>query len=78
MIRITYFRDKCIGCGVCAEIAPFRWRMSKKDGKSSLINGEKNKNIYQVIIDLDEQRDNKLAAENCPVKIIRLQRTGKK
>jgi len=75
MLRITYFREKCIGCGVCVEIAPFRWRMSKKDGKSTLLNSTQKNNIFQVVVDTDEEKDNKLAAENCPVKIIRLQTT---
>jgi len=75
MLRITYFRDKCIGCGVCAEIAPFRWRMSKKDGKCTLINSKEKNNIYQAIVDTDEEKDNKLAAANCPVNIIRIQKT---
>ena len=73
MIRITYFRDKCIGCGVCSEIAPFRWRMSKKDGKSTLIQSKKTNNLYQIIVDDDELNDNNLAADNCPVKIIRIE-----
>ena len=75
MLRITYFREKCIGCGVCVEIAPFRWRMSKKDGKSTLLNSTQKNNIFQVVVDTDEEKDNKLAAENCPVNIIRLQAT---
>ncbi len=75
MLRITYFREKCIGCGVCVEIAPFRWRMSKKDGKSTLLHSQKKNNVYQVIVDIDEKKDNKLAAENCPVSIIHIQET---
>jgi len=75
MLRITYFREKCIGCGVCVEIAPFRWRMSKKDGKSTLLHSKKKNNVYQKVVDTDEEKDNKLAAENCPVNIIRLQQT---
>ena len=73
MQRITYFRDKCIGCGVCVEIAPYRWRMSKKDGKSTLIHGTIKNKVHQTVVDDDEEKDNKLAAENCPVKIIRIQ-----
>ena len=75
MLRITYFREKCIGCGVCVEIAPFRWRMSKKDGKSTLLNSKQKNNIFQVVVDPDKKKDNKLAAENCPVNIIRIQET---
>ena len=75
MLRITYFREKCIGCGVCVEIAPYRWRMSKKDGKSTLINGHQKNNVHQVVVDQDEEKDNILASDNCPVNIIRIQKT---
>lgn len=73
MIRITYFRDKCIGCGVCSEIAPFRWRMSKKNGKSTLLQGKKTNNFFQIVVDDDELKDNSLAADNCPVNIIHIE-----
>jgi len=33
MITIIQQRAKCIGCNYCVELAPQRWRMSKKDGK---------------------------------------------
>jgi ferredoxin len=75
MLRITYFREKCIGCGVCVEIAPYRWRMSKKDGKSTLINGRQKNNVHQALVDQDEEKDNILASDNCPVNIIRIQKT---
>ena len=25
MLRITFFRNKCIGCNACVEAAPDRW-----------------------------------------------------
>ncbi len=37
MIQITYQRGKCIGCNYCIELAPERWRMNKKDGRSLLL-----------------------------------------
>ncbi len=42
MIQITYQRGKCIGCNYCIELAPERWKMNKKDGRSLLL-GAKNK-----------------------------------
>jgi len=77
MLHISYFRDKCIGCGVCVEIAPYRWRMSQKDGKSTLIRSIRKNTVYQLVVDTYEERDNKLAADNCPVKIIRIQHLKK-
>ncbi len=73
MVRILYHRIKCIGCNGCVEVAPDRWRISKKDGRSNLIGGKNKKGIYQVQVSMDEYEQNLKAAESCPVKIIRLQ-----
>jgi ferredoxin len=74
MIRITLNRNKCIGCGACAEASYSRWRMSRKDGKSVLINGLKKKEIYSVVTGDDEYAENLRAARNCPVKIIEVKK----
>ena len=73
MFRIAHFRNKCIGCNACIEVAPDRWRMSLKDGKSVLIGGREKKGIYHAKVGYDELDDNKIAAKNCPVNIIRIQ-----
>ncbi len=74
MIRITHQREKCIGCNLCVEVARNRWRMSRKDGKSTLVGGEDNKGFYTVLVGDDEWKENKYAADNCPVKIIKLEK----
>ena len=74
MWRITYFRDKCIGCNACVEAASDRWRISRKDGKSILLEGQAHGDTVQALIHDDEHARNALAAANCPVKIIRLSR----
>ena len=74
MIRITHQREKCIGCNLCVEVARNRWRMSRKDGKSTLVGGEDNKGFYSVLVGYDEWKENKYAADNCPVKIIKLEK----
>ncbi len=70
MVIITQQRDKCIGCNYCVELAYDRWRMSKKDGKATLIGGVNRKGFYTVKVREDELEDNIKAAEACPVKII--------
>jgi len=70
MVIITQQRDKCIGCNYCVELAYNRWRMSKKDGKATLIGGVNRKGFYTVKVREDELEDNIKAAEACPVKII--------
>ena len=74
MIRITHQREKCIGCNLCVEVARNRWRMSRKDGKSTIVGGEDNKGFYSVLVGDDEWKVNKYAADNCPVKIIKLEK----
>ena len=72
MVRIIYYRNKCIGCGACVEASPQRWHMSKKDGKSTLLHGKPKKDTFQVVIDDDDLEKNKTAAANCPVSIIKV------
>ncbi len=75
MVRILYHRIKCIGCNGCVEAAPDRWRVSKKDGRSNLIEGTEKRGMYKAYVSIDEFEQNKLAAANCPVKIIRVEIT---
>lgn len=73
MIRIIQQRNKCIGCNACVEAARFRWRISKRDGKCTLIGGKEKSGMYSVIAEDDEYEMNSIAAQNCPVKIIRVE-----
>ena len=70
MPKIFHHRSKCIGCNLCFEIWPVRWRMSRADGKCTLVDGTEKKGIWQAVISEDELSQNKRAARACPVKII--------
>jgi ferredoxin len=72
MLQISYYRNKCIGCATCVEAAPHRWRMSKKDGKANLVQSTEKKGIQHLKVGLEELAENRLAATNCPVRIIKL------
>ncbi len=74
MVIITQQRDKCIGCNYCVEYAADRWRMSKKDGKCTLINGTDRKGFYTARVGDEEFEDNKKAAQACPVNIIKVKK----
>lgn len=74
MIRITQQRDKCIGCNYCVEAAYNRWRMSKKDGKCTLIGSTEKRGFHSVVVGEDEYEENVVAAEVCPVNIIKVER----
>ena len=72
MVIITHQREKCIGCNYCVELAYERWRMSKKDGKVTLLGGENRKGFYTVKVGDEEFDENQRAAEACPVNIIKV------
>ena len=78
MIRIIHLREKCIGCNACVELAPDRWRISRKDGKSILVDGEENNGIYMTLVGDDELKKNQLAAKMCPTNIIKVEKVHKK
>ncbi len=71
-IIITHQREKCIGCNYCVEYAPFRWAMSRIDGKSILLDGLSKKGFWSVKISDDEKMANVKAAKACPVNIIKI------
>ena len=71
MIVITLQRKKCIGCNYCVEMAPEQYRISKKDGKSVLLQSVAKKGFYTLKSPDDSIYEaNIKAKEACPVKII--------
>jgi ferredoxin len=71
MFKIIQYRNKCIGCGICFERQPGIWRMSKKDGKATLIDAELKKGIYMVTVNEKLKFQSQETAKACPVKIIK-------
>lgn len=74
--RLIQYRENCIGCNACFEAAPDRWRMSKSDGKCTLVGGQQKKGIFTAVIPDFELEENKIAAANCPVNIIKIVELG--
>lgn len=74
MVIITQQREKCIGCNYCVELAFQRWRMSKKDGKCTLLGSAERRGFHTVRVNDEEFEDNVRAAEACPVKIIKVKK----
>lgn len=71
MVIITLQRAKCIGCNYCVELAPNQYRISKKDGKSVLLNAVEKKGFFTLKSLDDSILDANInAKEACPVKII--------
>lgn len=71
MVVVTLQRNKCIGCNYCVELAPAQFQMSKKDGKSVLLQSQEKKGFFTL-----KSHDNTIfeaaqeAKKACPVKII--------
>lgn len=73
MVIVTLQRDKCIGCNYCVEVAHEFFRMSKKDGKSVLLQSENNKGFHTFKTPRYETLDAfEQAAKACPVNIIKV------
>lgn len=72
MAKIIHYRSKCIGCNICFEMQPEYWRLSKKDGKASLINGHLKKDTHILEIPFESIELSKQTAEHCPVKVIKV------
>ena len=71
MVVITLQRKKCIGCNYCVELAPGQFQMSKKDGKTVLLNSAEKKGFY-TLKSADESifEESENAKKACPVHII--------
>ena len=72
MPNIVHYRNKCIGCGICYEMMPEVWRMSKKDGKATLIKGLLKKQTTVLPINPSLNETAKKVAKPCPVNIIKI------
>ncbi|WP_110467188.1 MAG: 4Fe-4S domain-containing protein [Candidatus Karelsulcia muelleri] len=73
MFIISFQRKKCIGCYSCIESSPLHFKMSKKDGKSFLLNSIKKKNFFILKTkNWGTFLNCKKASIVCPVKIIML------
>ncbi len=73
MIRIVHYRDNCIGCFGCVVADKNRWRISRRDGKSVLIDGEEKSGIFTTTVEDDEMKALMMAKNNCPVNIIKVE-----
>jgi ferredoxin len=72
MPKIIHYRTKCIGCGICVELQPELWRMSKKDGKATLLKSTPKKDLFVLSISDIIQQHTMEVAMACPVKIIKI------
>ena len=72
MTKLILYRDKCIGCALCVEMQPEHFRMSKKDGKATLLKAEIKKGVYSVEIPVYSVPYTREVVKACPVRIIKI------
>lgn len=76
MIVVTLQRNKCIGCGYCADVAGEYFSMSPADGKSVLERTAEKKGFYTLRTGDTLAYEPCLEAKNgCPVRAIEAKRT---
>lgn len=70
MLKISHKRPECIGCGLCAEVAPNYWFMDE-DGLATLHAISRDRGDFQEGDAFDEDEEILAEAERgCPVQII--------
>lgn len=72
MFKIIHYRNKCIGCGICYEQQPGLWRISKKDGKATLLKSTAKKEVFVLPASNTVKQQTLGVAKACPVKIIKI------
>ncbi|MFA4887931.1 MAG: ferredoxin [Candidatus Nanoarchaeia archaeon] len=74
MTKIIHYREGCIGCNICVEIAPKFWTMNQEDYKSTLIKSKQKNDIFILDINEEDVLENEEAAQGCPTKVIKIQK----
>lgn len=70
--KIIHLRVNCIGCNSCVENAPHNWEIDLTDGKARLKRSAQKDDVFIAEITELEVEDNKRAAADCPMKIIKI------
>ena len=72
MAKIIHYRNKCIGCNICYEMQPELWRMSKRDGKATLLKATAKKDVFVLALNSNVELLAQEVKNACPVKIIKI------
>lgn len=72
MAKIIHQREKCIGCFYCVDISPNHWFIDETDGKSSLKNSVRKKQLYIAEIADFDLEESIQVADACPVNCIQI------
>ncbi len=71
---VRYDREGCIGAAACVAADSEDWELSTEDAKADLRQSSKDASSGEFVREIDEEDlpRNKLAAEGCPVKVIKI------
>lgn len=71
--KIEFDRGGCIGAASCEAVAAQAWKI-QPDGKASIVGGKKTEGKDEEGLEIDEEdlEAHKLAAEACPVRVIKI------
>ena len=72
MIRVEHYREKCLGCAYCVEVASSLFEVNDKDGKVDLINSAEHNGVQSVEVPDVFSAEAGQAASVCPAKIIKV------
>lgn len=72
LIPISHKKPECIGCALCAEVAPTYFEMDE-DGEAQLVRVVRQQGKFQYSEGFEDDREVLEAAEEgCPVDIIKI------
>ncbi len=72
MAKILFYRDKCIGCGICYELQPDIWRLSKRDGRATLLKSVLKNKVFVLPVSVEIKEKTRELEKACPIRIIKL------
>jgi ferredoxin len=72
MPKIIHYPRKCIGCGICQQMQPDVWRISKTNGKAVLLQARVKNGVQQLMIHPSLKPLSEQVARACPANIIKL------
>jgi len=75
--KVIYDKDKCIGAFTCSGVSPDFWiRPEGGEEKAELKNATLNKEtgMWELIIDEADLEANRIAADVCPVNVIKIEK----
>lgn len=72
-MKIIHEIEKCIGCGLCANLCPKYWKMGG-DGKAHLENSKINSATGNEELEANDIGCNQDAADSCPVQCITIEK----